>query len=372
MRNVVVVGATGHFGGRICRRLMRRSGIKLYISSRSKSSAESFAAKLSPVSKNTIVEPVQLDQTSSAFASDLRLLNPEVVVHTAGPYQGQDYTVANACLQCNCHYIDLADGREFVEKFSCLNEAALRKDLLLVTGASTLPGLSSAVLATFESEFAAIRSIETTIAPAHQTPRGLGTIAAVLSYCGKPFSVLENGAWRTRYGWHNLKRVHYPELGSRFAGACDVPDLALLPDKYPNLQTATFHAALEAPWEQLCLWCMASLTRMGIITNWSRCTGIFESFSKGLSSLGSDRGGMSMLISGIDKNNKELQINWYLVAENNHGPEIPCTPALVLVRKLLEGDMPIRGAIPCLSLFTLDDFAYELHDLEVSWSHQPN
>jgi saccharopine dehydrogenase-like NADP-dependent oxidoreductase len=298
----------------------------------------------------------------------LARLNPDIVVHTAGPYQDQDYSVARACLAVDSHYLDLADGREFVAKFSELNEGALEKNLLLVSGASTLPGLSSVVISEYESEFSELHEGESTIAPAHKTPRGRSTIAAVLSYCGKPFTVLENGEWCTRYGWADLRRVKYPNLGSRIAAACDVPDLSLLPEKYPTLRTATFHAALEAPWEQLVLWGMALLSRVGMVRNWSRFSGVFESVSRLFVRFGSDCGGMSIRMSGIGIDGQERQIVWYIKAGENHGPEIPCTPPLVLVRLLLNDQISVRGAMPCMSLFSLDDFMRELDGFEVRWN----
>ena len=213
-------------------------------------------------------------------------------------------------------------------------------------------------------------SIKTSIAPAHQTPRGRSTIAAVMSYCGKPFAVLEDGHWRTRFGWQNLKIFKYPNLGQRIAGACDVPDLFLFPVTYPDVKTVTFHAALEAPWEQGSLWLMAALSRLGLIKDWSKFAPLFQSISKPFIRLGSDRGAMSVCIEGLDHSNRELTIVWNLRAGSNHGPEIPCTPTLVLVRKLLSHQLSIRGALACTSLFSLDDFAKELEGFDISWSHK--
>ena len=123
------------------------------------------------------------------------------------------------CIHCGAHYIDLADGREFVAGFHRLNDEAQNRGVLLVSGASTLPGLSSAVIDSMSGDFDVISGIEISIAPAHQTPRGVGTVAAVMSYCGKPFKVLEQGRWMTRYGWQDLRIQHYPALGKRLSAA---------------------------------------------------------------------------------------------------------------------------------------------------------
>lgn len=309
-----------------------------------------------------------LDQSSRDFEADLINLEPDIVIHTAGPYQGQDYRVARACIDAGSHYIDLADGRDFVAEFSCLHEQAQRRGVLLVSGASTLPGVSTAVIDHLRPRFEAIRTIEMSIAPAHRTPRGAGTAKAVLSYCGRPFEVLENGRWVTRYGWQDLKKERYPALGVRFGGACDVPDLALLPEYVPTAETVTFHAALEAKWEQFALWKMGWITRLRVIRNWDRFIPMFQWTSERLIRFGSDRGGMQIRLSGVANDRSAKTVVWNLTARQNHGPEIPCAPALILARRLAAEQVAHRGATPCLGMITLADFDTEVSDLDIEWT----
>lgn len=367
LKTIVIIGATGHFGGRIGRRLLGEPNTKLIVTSRNSSSAQAFASELNKINPSHEVQATSIDQFSDSFEHDLEKLSPDIVIHTAGPYQGQSYRVAEACIAAGSHYIDLADGREFVEKFHQLNDKARKSGVLLVSGASTLPGLSSAVVDHYRKDFQDLSRVEISIAPAHQTPRGLSTIASVLSYCGKSFSVLENGKQTTRYGWQNLKRQQYPDFGSRLSAVCDVPDLTLLPKYFPGVKTVTFHAALEAQWEQLALWCMGWLSRLGIVKNWNSCLPMFNYISEKLIRLGSDTGGMHVYMSGTDKVGQIKEITWHLTAKKNHGPEIPCTPALILARKLAQGKISLRGAKPCLGLISLTDFDKEVESLAISW-----
>ncbi|MCH9693603.1 MAG: saccharopine dehydrogenase NADP-binding domain-containing protein [Gammaproteobacteria bacterium] len=367
MKRIVVIGATGHFGGRICRRLTGEPGVELTVTSRNQARADTFASELRALYPGQLIRATKLDQSSDGFESDLVALGADIVIHTVGPYQGQDYRVANACIKAGSHYIDLADGRNFVQSFASLDEAARQKNLLLVSGASTLPGLSSVVVDSLRSEFDAVSAIEISIAPAHQTPRGKSTIAAVLSYCGKPFQVLVDGEWVTKYGWQDLRRHRYPEFGLRLGAACDVPDLSLQPGYVDGVQTVTFHAALEAKWEQLTLWSMGWLTRAGIVRSWGSFVPTFQKISDRLIGLGSTTGGMHVRVSGVSSAGKPISKTWNLVARQNHGPEIPCTPALILARMLVADSIDVRGALPCLGLFTLHDFQNELSDFDVRW-----
>jgi len=367
-KRVVVIGATGNFGRRICRRLLGEPNMELVVTSRNIANAESLANELRTRCPDAKVRAAKLDQTVSGFETDLEALQPDIAIHTAGPYQAQDYRVARACIDCGSHYVDLADGREFVQGFDQLNEAARRRGVLLVSGASTLPGLSSAVIHMLQDRFDQINTIEISIAPAHQTPRGTGTIAAVLSYCGKPFPVLVDGHWVTMHGWQNMRLQRYPELGVRLSGACDVPDLVLLPDDVDGVKTVTFHAALEAKWEQITLWLMGWLTRLRIIRDWRRCIPLLRWLGSRLVRLGSDSGGMQVRLSGAANDESVRSVTWDLTAHKNHGPEIPVTPALILARRLLRDKLSLRGAYPCLGLITMVEFDDEVGDLEIEWS----
>lgn len=368
LKRIVVIGGTGHFGGRICRRIVGEPNTELVVTSRGQAKAQAIVDELQASNSAAVISAAALDQSLRDFETDLSELRPDIVIHTAGPYQGQDYRVARACIQAGSHYIDLADGRDFVQRFDSLDDEAKRNDLLLVSGASTLPGLSSVVVDSLRREFETIQKIEISIAPAHQTPRGASTIAAVLSYCGMPFQVLVDGDWVTKHGWQDLRRHRYTDFGLRLSGACDVPDLGLLPEYVDGVDTVTFHAALEATWEQIALWKMAWVTRAGIVKKWDRFVPIFQRISDRLIGLGSDVGGMHIRISGTSKDREPRSVTWNLVARQNHGPEIPCSPALILARKLAADRITARGAFPCLGMFSMSDFEYELSDFDVRWN----
>jgi len=368
VKRIIVIGGTGHFGGRICRRVVAEKHTELVVTSRSEAAARSLVDELRKLRPDTAINAACLDLSSADLNADLMSLRPDIVVHTAGPFQGQDYRVARACIAAGSHYIDLADGRDFVQGFDRLHDEAKRRDVLLVSGASTLPGVSSSVIDYLKSSFESIRDIEISIAPAHQTPRGTGTIAAVLSYCGKPFDVLLNGHWVTLHGWQNMRTQRYDTLGFRLSAACDVPDLGLFADYVAGCKTVTFHAALEAKWEQIALWLMAWLTRIGIVTDWTGFVPTFRWMSSRLISLGSDTGGMQITLTGIGNDQKSKTVTWSLIARQNHGPEIPCVPALILARKLAADQISLRGAFPCLGMFSLAEFDEEVASLDIEWS----
>jgi saccharopine dehydrogenase-like NADP-dependent oxidoreductase len=367
---VVVLGGTGQFGARICRRLADDPGIDLVVTSRSADRAARLVDDLG--TRSASVESAAIDQDVDDMPRRLKALDADIVIHTAGPYQGRDYSAARACIEAGCHYIDLADGRAFVEDFGSLDSAAKQAGVTLVSGVSTLPAVSSAVLNEYRRRFSHIDSIEIVIAPAHQTPRGSGTVAAVLGYCGEPFRMLRHGEWSTVHGWQDLRLQRSREFGTRLSGVCDVPDLGLFPDYVDGVRTVSFHAALEAPWEQLALWCMSSLRRIGLVDDWARHAGKFSRMSERLISLGSVRGGMRIRLRGADNDGRSQSLDWILAAGSNHGPEIPCTPAIVLTKKFIRGELAQPGARACLGLFSIDELMAELAEFDVRVTERPS
>jgi saccharopine dehydrogenase-like NADP-dependent oxidoreductase len=82
------------------------------------------------------------------------------LIKTAGPFQSQRYTVALAAIQAGCHYIDLADGHEFVAGISSLDGPARERGVTVISGASTVPALSSAVIDRYLAQFVRLEGIE--------------------------------------------------------------------------------------------------------------------------------------------------------------------------------------------------------------------
>ena len=232
------------------------------------------------------------------LAEVIGALAPQVVVHCAGPYQGQDYRVAEAALACGAHYIDLADGREFVVGFGKQVDAAARAaGCVAITCASSVPALSSAVIDHLGERFSRTRKIGIAIAPGQRAPRGTATMPAVLGYAGEPFQWWKEGEWRTAHGWQELCRIRFP-YGVRCAAACDVPDLQLLPQRYADAQTVTFHAALELAVEHYALWSFAGLRRLGVRLPMQRWARVLNRIGGWLDRFGSDCGGMRIGVAG--------------------------------------------------------------------------
>jgi saccharopine dehydrogenase-like NADP-dependent oxidoreductase len=350
---VVVLGGYGNFGARICRALAR-NGIDVVAAGREPERGYRTA------SFNGRIGKARIDIADPQLTACLRALSPHIIIHCAGPFQDQNYRVALASLAAGAHYIDLADGRSFVTQFAAaVDESARSAGLLAITGASTLPALSSAVIDELKDRFASIEEIQLSIAPAQRSPRGTATMAAVFSYVGRPFKWMRGGAWQLAHGWQELRRMNFARLGQRLAAACDVPDLELLPTRYPGVKTVEFRAALELSAQHFLLAAIAQLNRVGLSIPLVRWAAALDRIATWLNRFGSERGGMLVEITGTRHDGTKHQVRWHLTADNNHGPEVPCMPAILLAGKLQRGELAISGAMPCIGLLTLDEFELE-------------
>jgi saccharopine dehydrogenase-like NADP-dependent oxidoreductase len=364
---ILILGGYGHFGNRIAHALAAGADRHILIAGRDGGRAQKAAATLRDEGTTATIEGIALDVAGAGLAEEIRRQRANLVIHAAGPFQGQAYDVARASVDAGAHYVDLADGREFVAGIAALDASARERDVLVVSGASTLPALSSAVIDSYRDRFMSIAEISVGIVPGNRMPRGLSTVAAVLSYCGKPFTRWQNGEWQQVYGWQDLHRRHYPRLGRRWLSSCDVPDLALFPDRYAVKDTVVFHAGLELASMQWSLWLMSWLARVGLVSNWMPAAGWLKAAGDKLIGLGSDTGGMHVEIAGVDANGKVRRVLWTLTASKGHGPLIPCIPAIMLAQKLASGKIAARGARPCMDLMTLEDFAEGVKGMEISW-----
>ena len=361
MHTVLVLGGYGFFGERISEALAADASIHLLVAGRNARKASAVAARLRLPPGHALV----LDAADPNLAQRLYELAVATVINTAGPFQSQRYTVATAAIQAGCNYIDLADGHEFVTGITSLDAAARERGVTVVSGASSVPALSSAVIDRYLSQFVRLDSIEFGISSGGRAP-GLATVKGVFSYGGKPFKEWRNGAWRTTHGWLDLTRHQFPEpLGWRLLSSCDVPDLTIFPERYPTVRTVTFHAGFASRVGHLLVWALALLVRLRVLRSLVPFAAPLSRVSHWLELLISDQGGMFVCLTGEGEEGKLLHINWNLLARQNHGPHIPCGAAIALVRKLAAGVPLPTGAMPCVGLLTVKEFLAPLRSLDI-------
>ncbi len=355
MTDVLILGGYGNFGKRIATAL-NRMGVPVIIAGRDRHKAEALAATL-PRARAAMVD-IHRD-----LAACLAREKPSVVVHTSGPFQGADYAVARTCIRAGIDYVDLADGRAFVRDFGQLDAEARAAGVTAISGASTVPGLSSAVIAHFRPAFGSLDRVDFGISPGQKAERGLATTRAILTYTGK--RLMPFASHPEAYGWMDNRSQVYPGLGRRWFANCDIPDLDLLPEAY-GLKDIRFGAGMDLPLLHFGLWGLAALVRLGLPLDLPKLAGPLLAASNLLNGIGHDTGGMHMILSGTGPDGQPLTQTWFIVALAGDGPQIPAVPAILLARRLYEKDPSLKaGAYPCVGLVRLEDYLEALRPFSI-------
>jgi hypothetical protein len=367
LQRVLILGGYGAFGGLAAERLARVPGIQVIVAGRSTDKAQGFAGRLAKQAQAR-VSGIGLDAgdvAASRLGAVLGIDRPAVLINATGPYQAQDYRVARTCIEAGVHYLDLADARGFVTGIAALDAEARRAGVLVVSGASTVPAVSGAVLDAYAARFWRLDAVQTVIAPANSFDPGIATTRSILGSLGRPLGASGKAAGGRLYGWQGLERTRMPGLGARWLGLCEAPDLDVLPERHPGLSDVKVYAALEVGPLHLGLWGLSWLVRAGLIRNPERLAAPLLGMKRRLAFLGSDRGGMAVTLAGRDADGRPQRLTWSLVAGSGHGPYIPTTPSVLLAKRLLAGTLATRGVMPCVGLFTLAELLAEVADLDI-------
>lgn len=370
---VMVVGGYGNFGSIVCRHLAVMPGIELLLSGRDPRQLQCKVDELNRTAANS-VEGWCGDAMGAGFQSALKSLNIQWVVHTGGPFQGQSYAVAENCIAAGVNYCDLADCRTFVNGIDVLDARAKQAGVAILSGCSSVPTLSSAIIDQQRDRFSRIDSIELGVSASAKMP-GLSTIAGVLAYAGKPIKQLKNGQVHEVSGWQDLTLRKLPPLGTRLLANVDVPDMDIFAARY-GAQTLRFKAGAGLKLAGVANWLLAQAVKTGLIRDhvrWAarlhRSGTLFERFGDGKSAMYID-------VQGLGVDGEPLSMTAQLTALNEKGQEIPGCAAVALVSKTAQGYVPQPGARPCVGEISVDEYLAAINDpdnlsLSVQWLSLP-
>lgn len=81
--------------------------------------------------------------------------------------------------------------------------------------------------------------------------------------------------------------------------------------------------------------------------------------------LGSPHSGFFVRCAG-QEDGKPTQRLFEIIARDGSGLEIPVTPVVILIKRILAGENFPAGAYPCMGLISLDEFKRELTPFPIS------
>ncbi len=354
---ILIIGATGVFGSRLAERLAQEPGVELILAARGEAGLRALAASLpgNPA--------IRLLDRARVSAGDLGQV--DLVIDAAGPFQGSGTQVITASIAAGVDYMDLADGRAWIGNIGTFDNAARHADTFVLTGASSIPALSHAVLDRLTAGWSAVETIRVGIFPGNRAPRGRAVVDAILSYTGKPVKVFREGNWQHVPGWGLTHRWRMPDGEKRWASVCDTPEQDLLALRYQPTRSAEFFAGIELSLLHLGLALLSMPVRLGLIRSLVPAAGVLLWIARRLLWFGSDRGLMDIQARGTDAAGQAHSARWTLTAQGNRGPYVPVLAAVAMVRRFRDGQRPLPGARACAGDLTLEDFAADFDDLGI-------
>ncbi len=360
---VLVVGGTGAFGRRLVERLAATTDCELILAGRDGAKLDAAIQALKAQYPNRSIEGAILD-LNTVRPERIRALNANCIVDAAGPFQNAEPVLARAAIAAGASYIDLADARDFVARFPELDGEAKAAGVLAITGASSTPALSNAVLDRLTAGWQRVDDVAVAISPGNRAQPGFSVVEAILSYAGKPVRARVDGAWTAHSGWGDLVREEMPDIGKRWLSLCDTPDLDIIPARFPTARSAIFRAGVELGIFHLGLWCLSLAVRWGLINSLKPCARLFHNIFDAFAAFGHERGGMTVKVEGLDARGRPTLARWSLSADSD-GPNVPVLPALALIRQWSTGRLSAPGANVCAGLLDLAAIEAEFARLKV-------
>jgi hypothetical protein len=357
---ILIVGGYGIFGGRLAELLEDDARLTLLIAGRSLTSARNYCKGRSKAVATLV--PTLFDRTSDEI-SKLAALNVTVVVDASGPFQAYGsnrYRLIEQCIACKVNYLDLADGSDFVAGLGKFDIAARAAGVYVLSGVSSFPVLTAAVVRRLSSGIQTIRSIRGGIAPSPYAGVGLNVIRAIASYSGQKIPLKRGGRSAagspfTESMWFVIAVPGRVPLESKRFSLVDVPDLRTLAELWPEATDVWMGAGPVPVPLHWALTGFAWLVRMRLLPNLSWMAGAMH-FVTNHVRWGENRGGMFVEVAGRSANGESIVREWHLLAEGDDGPLIPCMAVEAVVRKMLAGEPPPAGARTAISDVDLSNY----------------
>lgn len=355
---LLVLGATGVFGSRLVERLAREQGFSLTLAARNLDRVEALAARCCPLAHCRVLER---DKITVADLAGI-----DIVIDAAGPFQMSHSKVIDAAIATGVHYIDLADGRDFIAGITEHDAPAKAAGIAVIAGVSSIPALSHAVIDELTAGWQRLDTIRIGIFPGNRAPRGLSVAQAILSYAGRPVRVFMGGGWHIVPGWGLTHRWRLTDQTVRWASVCDTPEQDLLVARYRPTHSAEFFAGLELSWLHIGLAALTLPVRWGLLPSLRPLARPLLWLAQRFLPFGSDMGYMEVKVAGVDHGGSPADRCWTLRASGNRGPFVPVLAVLALLRQWRDDGPPEAGARACSGMLHYGQFKADLAALDVA------
>ncbi len=359
--SVLIVGGYGSFGGRIVQLLENEPRLTLIVAGRSLRKAKAFCDARGKAKARLVAAVFDRNADLSA---QLASFQPNLLVDASGPFQAygnERYRVIEACIEHGADYLDLADGSDFVAGVGAFDEAARAAGRYVLSGVSSFPVLTAAVVRHLSSDMTRVDAISGGIAPSPYAGVGENVIRAIAGYAGQPVPLKRNGEAAIGYPFTEQMRFTIAPPGrlplrNTLFSLVDVPDLRALAELWPDAKTIWMSAGPIPEILHRALAALAWLVRLKLLPTLSMLAPLMY-FASNRLCWGEHRGGMFVEVEGASQSSAPLKRTWHVLVEGDDGPLIPSMAVEALVRRALDEHPPSPGARSAVRDLELD--AYE-------------
>ncbi len=354
--SVVVFGGYGTFGRHVVTELAHRN-VCVTVAGRRLERAAALARQLGP--PHGAIQANVTDPPTFLAA----LKDHQVAVNCAGPFSQFDTRLPAACLDTGCHYVDIADDRQYAATLRRYGPRFYTAGLTAAYGCSSLPSIScAAAVVASQCGAACVQHVRCTLFIGNANPKGPAAVASAARQLGRRIAAPQGNL----RGFRDRQRVPLPQpFGPRVVLNFESPDYDLLPRLLGapsvvvkvgfelRVATAAF-ALLSATAPRLGRWLVPGLA-------WS---------SRILRGFGSSGGVVMAEVWLSDGTSRRVA-----VVARQDGQRLAVLPAVYVVEQLCRGaDCPpgagtaceILGARPLLDLLAGDGYQIEIKEAAVA------
>ncbi len=349
---ILIIGGYGAFGGRLARLLANQINLHIFIGGRTLLKAEQLCAELS--GNAATFTPVKVDKNN--LSPTLSRYAPDIVVDASGPFNLKSenpYAVVKACLKAEVHYLDLADGADFVMGIEQFDMKAKEKNINVISGLSTCPALTGAVLSDAMKTMQ-VESVEVGVAPSPFASMGLSVVKGIFDYAGENLVLYKNGRKTSQSALTSGRRKTIAPPGAlplrnRLFAFVDGPDLQIFPEAHPSISNSWMGAGTRP---ELLLRLLMALSKTKALLKFPKLSWLSKPGHAFLNKMagGEHRGGLFLKVS-----NKEETREWHILAEGDDGPFIPSMACAAIISRW-KSSQPKPGARAAHQELDLNDF----------------
>lgn len=232
---VLVVGGTGRVGGSTSlwlQRLAKDEGLKLEVSvgGRSRDRYNDFVDRWRRRGEAQDGAPpafVELDhmQQSSVDAAISR--GWDLVVHTAGPFQGlREPVLLQSAVRHGVPYVDVCDDTDLCKIAKDQDAAARSAKIPAVVSAGIWPGVSALMIAEAKARLGSLESVEMSFFTAGTGGAGPTIVSATFLLLAEPPLTFKGGREKRVEAWGDRRLVDFgPGVGERYVHLLDEPEV---------------------------------------------------------------------------------------------------------------------------------------------------